>query len=77
MSLVELQGEHETMKLSYTALEKSQCDMKLKLHALQDQLDDAEYTKKEMHKQLQQLKAAPPTPAAPPPSTPLRALGFF
>ena len=50
-------GEYDMMKSSYSALEKSTCDLKLKLASTRTALDDAEYYKIKLQKQLQQALA--------------------
>lgn len=47
-----LNGQFEETRADGAAMEKTACDLKLKLAATRSALDDAEYSKKTMEKQL-------------------------
>lgn len=52
LDLAVLNGQYEELRSDFASLENTTCDLKLKLAATRSALDDAEYTKKTMQKQL-------------------------
>ena len=56
-----LNGEFESLKASYKLLEKSTCDLKLKLAATRSSLDDSEFAKKQLQKQIAGMTVKTPS----------------
>ena len=61
MEFAILNADFENMRANYVVLENTTCELKLKLAATRSSLDDSEFAKKQLQKQLTAVSTKTPS----------------